>query len=42
MALGSPGACFAEKYLKIYIYTAVAILARFEQFLGKFCLNFWP
>ena len=24
------------------LYTVVAILALFEQFLGKFCLNFLP
>ena len=24
------------------LHTAVAILALFEQFLGKFCLNFLP
>ena len=29
-----------RKFLKIYTYTVVVILVVFEQFLGKFCLNF--
>ena len=33
--------CSPKKFLKIY-HTVVAILVLFEQFLGKFCLNFLP
>ena len=36
------GHVLPRKMLKIYIYTVVVILALFEQFFGKVCLNFLP
>ena len=36
-----PGACSPGKFFE-NLHTVVAILALFEQFLGKSCLNFLP
>ena len=35
------GACSRRNFFK-NLHTVVAILVLFEQFLRKFCLNFWP
>ena len=39
--LGGSGGMLSRKIFE-NLHTVVAILALFEQFLGKFCLNFCP
>ena len=39
--LGGSGGMLPRKIFE-NLHTVVAILALFEQFLGKFCLNFLP
>ena len=40
-ALGGSGGMFPRKFFE-NLHTVVAILALFEQLLGKFCLTFLP